>query len=64
MTINRKLKNLYNMYRFNGWQIFETFDRLHEAKLQRNKVMYEVLDKKLTSLVQKYDMLKQILIER
>ena len=64
MTVNRKLKNLYSMYRFVGWQVFETFNEYEIARKTKNLVMFDITDKKLNTLVQKYEMLKQILIER
>lgn len=52
------------MYRFVGWQIFEVFNQYTEAINTKNQVRFDILDSELTVLVRKYDMIKQILIER
>jgi len=60
--MNRTLKNLYANYRYFGWRVFENQYELNMGNItsERDDIVSEIL----TDNVRKYELLKQIMMER
>lgn len=60
--MNRTLKNLYANYRYFGWRVLVNQHEINTVSMtpERDDVVSEIL----TDVLRKYEMLKQIMIER